>query len=122
MKEEKVTVDELAAKLDRFGYDFDPYGYMDNVSSREEGIAQIKGDLLRGNLSGYREYLQEVVEEEGEFAQEAADLLDMMDRYERPEWLSVQEKQSILNRIAEITGSGKVPQKGKGIPAKEEVR
>lgn len=122
MKEEKVTVDELAAKLDQFGYDFDPYGYMDNVSSREEGIAQIKGDLLRGNLSGYREYLQEVVEEEGEFAQEAADLLDMMDRYERPEWLSVQEKQSILNRIAEITGSGKVPQKGKGIPAKEEVR
>jgi hypothetical protein len=122
MKEEKVTVDELAAKLDQFGYDFDPYGYMDNVSSREEGIAQIKGDLLGGNLSGYREYLQEVVEEEGEFAQEAADLLDMMDRYERPEWLSVQEKQSILNRIAEITGSGKVPQKGKGIPAKEEVR
>ena len=122
MKEEKVTVDELAAKLDQFGYDSDPYGYMDNVSSREEGIAQIKGDLLRGNLSGYREYLQEVVEEEGEFAQEAADLLDMMDRYERPEWLSVQEKQSILNRIAEITGSGKVPQKGKGIPAKEEVR
>lgn len=122
MKEEKVTVDELAAKLDQFGYDFDPYGYMDNVSSREEGIAQIKGDLLRGNLSGYREYLQEVVEEEGEFAQEAADLLDMMDRYERPEWLSVQEKQSILNRIAEITGNGKVPQKGKGIPAKEEVR
>lgn len=122
MKEEKVTVDELAAKLDQFGYDFDPYGYMDNVSSREEGIAQIKGDLLRGNLSGYREYLQEVVEEEGEFAQEAAGLLDMMDRYERPEWLSVQEKQSILNRIAEITGSGKVPQKGKGIPAKEEVR
>ena len=122
MKEEKVTVDELAAKLDQFGYDFDPYGYMDNVSSREEGIAQIKGDLLRGNLSGYREYLQEVVEEEGEFAQEAADLLDMMDRYERPEWLSVQEKQSILNRIAEITGSGKVPQKGKGISAKEEVR
>ena len=122
MKEEKVTVDELAAKLDQFGYDFDPYGYMDNVSSREEGIAQIKGDLLRGNLSGYREYLQEVVEEEGEFAQEAAYLLDMMDRYERPEWLSVQEKQSILNRIAEITGSGKVPQKGKGIPAKEEVR
>ena len=122
MKEEKVTVDELAAKLDQFGYDFDPYGYMDNVSSREEGIAQIKGDLLRGNLSGYREYLQEVVEEEGEFAQEAADVLDMMDRYERPEWLSVQEKQSILNRIAEITGSGKVPQKGKGIPAKEEVR
>lgn len=122
MKEEKVTVDELAAKLDQFGYDFDPYGYMDNVSSREEGIAQIKGDLLRGNLSGYREYLQEVVEEEGEFAQEAADLLDMMDRYERPEWLSVQEKQSILNRIAEITGSGKVPQKEKGIPAKEEVR
>ena len=122
MSEERVTVDELAAKLDQFGYDFDPYGYMDSVSSREEGIAQIKGDLLRGNLSGYREYLQKVVEEEGEFAQEAADLLDLMDRYERPGRLSVQEKQSILDRIAEITGSGTVPEKGKAIPAKEEAR
>jgi len=122
MSEERVTVDELAAKLDQFGYDFDPYGYMDSAGSREEGIAQIKGDLLRGNLSGYREYLQEVVEEEGEFAQEAADLLDLMDRYEKPGRLSVQERQSILSRIAEIAGSGTVTEKGKGIPAREEMR
>ena len=41
MKEENVTLDELAAKLDQFGYDFDPYGYMDAVETREEGFAQI---------------------------------------------------------------------------------
>ena len=40
MSSENVTIDELAAGLDQFGYDFDPYGYMDEVSSREEGFAQ----------------------------------------------------------------------------------
>ena len=55
MKDEKVTLDELVAKLDQFGYDFDPYGYMDAVDSREEGFAQIKEELQQGKLSGYRE-------------------------------------------------------------------
>lgn len=122
MNNEKVTVDELAAGLDQFGYDFDPYGYMDEVSSREEGFAQIKGELLKGNFSGYREYLQEVVEEEGEFSPEAADLLDLMDRYENQGKVSVQQKQSILDRIDEISKNKQAPEKRKLISSKEEVR
>ena len=81
-----------------------------------------KAIFSEGTSPATGEYLQEVVEEEGEFAQEAADLLDLMDRYEKPGRLSVQEKQSILDQIAEITGSGKVPEKGKRVPAKEEAR
>ena len=42
MKEGNVTLDELAAKLDQFGYDFDPYGYMDAVETREEYYVIIK--------------------------------------------------------------------------------
>lgn len=122
MNNKKVTVDELAAGLDQFGYDFDPYGYMDEVSSREEGFAQIKGELLKGNLSGYRDYLQEVVEEEGEFSPEAADLLDLMDRYENQGKVSVQQKQSILDRIDEISKNKQAPEKRKLISSKEEVR
>jgi hypothetical protein len=122
MSSENVTIDELAAGLDQFGYDFDPYGYMDEVSSREEGFAQIKGELLKGNLSGYRDYLQEVVEEEGEFALEAEDLLDLMDRYEKQGKLSVQQKLFILDRIDEISKNKPTPEKGKLISSKEEVR
>lgn len=122
MSSENVTIDELAAGLDQFGYDFDPYGYMDEVSSREEGFVQIKGELLKGNLSGYRDYLQEVVEDEGEFAPEAADLLDLMNRYENQGKLSVQQKQSVLDRIDEISKNKLAPEKGKLISSKEEVR
>ena len=42
MKEGNVTLDELATKLDQFGYDFDPYGYMDAVETREEYYVIIK--------------------------------------------------------------------------------
>jgi len=122
MSEEKVTLDELAAKLDQFGYDFDPYGYMDAVSSREEGFEQIREELRQGKLSGYREYLQEVLDEEGEFAGEAEQLLDLMDRYESRGRLTVQEKQSILARIDELSKSKPVLEKGKEVLAKEEMR
>jgi hypothetical protein len=57
MKEGNVTLDELAAKLDQFGYDFDPYDYMDAVETREEGFEQIREELPKGHLSGFREYL-----------------------------------------------------------------
>ncbi|MEE8886132.1 MAG: hypothetical protein SOI56_06130 [Eubacteriales bacterium] len=122
MKEERVTVDELAGKLNQFGYDFDPYGYADSVDSMEEGFAQIRGELLKGNLSGYREYLQEVAEEKGEFAQEAEELLDLMDRYENRGRLSRQEKQSILDRIDELSRKKPALEKGKAVPAKEAER
>lgn len=122
MKDEKVTLDELAAKLDQFGYDFDPYGYTDAVETRVEGFAQIREDLHKGTLSGYREYLQEVVAEEGEFATEAKDLLDLMDRYENRGKLTREEKQSILDRINELSKQKPTLPKEGLVPIKEEAR
>jgi hypothetical protein len=122
MKDEKVTLDELVAKLDQFGYDFDPYGYMDAVDSREEGFAQIKEELQQGKLSGYREYLQEVRDEGDEFAGEAKEILDLMDRYENQRRLPEQDKQSILARIDELLESKPAMVNAKAVLAKEEAR
>lgn len=122
MKDEMVTLDALAAKLEQFGYDFDPYEYMDSVETREEGLAQIREDLRQGNFSGYREYLQEVAEDGEDFAPEAEQLLDMMDRYENRARLSVEDKQSILAWIDELSKSKPILEKGKVVLAKEEVR
>ena len=122
MKDEKVTLDELVAKLDQFGYDFDPYGYMDSVDSREEGFAQIKEELQQGKLSGYREYLQEVRDEGDEFAGEAKEILDLMDRYENQRRLPEQDKQSILARIDELLESKPAMVNAKAVLAKEEAR
>lgn len=122
MKDEDVTLDELAAKLDQFGYDFDPYGYMDAVETRDEGFAQIREDLHKGNLSGYREYLQEVVAEEGDFAMEARNLLDLMDRYENRGKLTREEKLSILERIDELSKQKTALPKDGLVPVKEEAR
>lgn len=122
MNDENVTLDELAAKLDQFGYDFDPYGYMDAVETREEGFAQIREELHKGNLSGYREYLQEVVAEEGDFATEARDLLDLMDCYENRGKLTQEEKQSILDRIGELSKQKPALSKDRLAPVKEEAR
>ena len=122
MKDEKVTLDELVAKLDQFGYDFDPYGYMDAVDSREEGFAQIKEELQQGKLSGYREYLQEVRDEGDEFAGEAKEILDLMDRYENQRRLPEQDKQSIRARIDELLESKPAMVNAKAVLAKEEAR
>ena len=122
MKDEKVTLDELVAKLDQFGYDFDPYGYMDAVDSREEGFAQVKEELQQGKLSGYREYLQEVRDEGDEFAGEAKEILDLMDRYENQRRLPEQDKQSILARIDELLESKPAMVNAKAVLAKEEAR
>ena len=122
MKEGNVTLDELAAKLDQFGYDFDPYGYMDAVETREEGFEQIREELRKGHLSGFREYLKEIVEEEGDFAGEAEDILRLMDRYESRGKLTHEQKRSILDRIEELSKHKPALAKENCVFAKEDTR
>lgn len=60
-------IDHLAADLDQYALDRDPYDYHDAVDSREEGFGQIWEQLKRGELSGIRESIrQDLVETEGE--------------------------------------------------------
>ena len=122
MKEGNVTLDELAAKLDQFGYDFDSYGYMDAVETREEVFEQIREELRKGHIPGFREYLKEVVEEEGNFAGEAEDILRLMDRYESRGKLTHEQKQSILDRIEELSKHKPAPAKESCMLVKEDMR
>ena len=59
-------IDRLAADLDQYALDRDPYGYQDAVENREDGIGQIREQLEKGELSGIRESIrQDLVETEG---------------------------------------------------------
>lgn len=75
---------KLAARLDEFADDFDPYGYRDEVEDREENIRSIARDIENGDLSGMKEMLQYAIEEETQ-AQEAAALLEQLTAYEKSE-------------------------------------
>ncbi len=60
-------IDQLAADLDQYVLDRDPYEYQDAVDSREEGFGQIREQLEKGELSGIQESIrQDLVETEGE--------------------------------------------------------
>ena len=59
--EEKVPAPEeihgLAAALDQFGEDFDPYEYMDTVEDKEQNIRDTEAMLLAGKTDGLKNYL-----------------------------------------------------------------
>ncbi len=74
-KEEKAG--RLAAELDQFAMDVDPYGYADSVDDREAAVADLKEQLMKADNSvlGIKDYLQEMIEEGGEEASQAQELL-----------------------------------------------
>lgn len=82
LKEKENDIDkeaeELAVKLDEFGFDYDYYGYMDAVDDREIAVLQNKETLLTGDgVKGMIGYLEEVVAEIDidEYTQRAKDLI-----------------------------------------------
>jgi len=75
-----VYVDEaakLAAEIDRFSSDFDPYEYKDTVDNWELQVQNIAADIRNGNSSDYKKYLGEVVSKSDniEDVRKAAELL-----------------------------------------------
>ena len=60
---------DLAVKLDNFIYDYDTYGYMDNMEvgeTREDAVNNIVGDILKGEVSGYLPMLNDIITDSGE--------------------------------------------------------
>ena len=78
------TAQKLAAELDSFAYDFDPYGYGDEVDDRDVAVDDLKNQLLAGDprVQGMKEYLREVTEERGEYADRAGTLLSEISDFE----------------------------------------
>lgn len=46
-------------------YDFDPYGYQDQVEDRAAQVETIAADLDSGNAEYITDYLKEIVQEQG---------------------------------------------------------
>ncbi|HCK88425.1 MAG TPA: helicase, partial [Erysipelotrichaceae bacterium] len=71
----------LAADIDSFAYEYDPYSYQDNVDDREANVRQIIDQLEREAEGGYRAYLNSFIEEGADAAavSEARALLARLD-------------------------------------------
>ena len=81
-----VYVDEaakLAAEIDRFSRDFDPYEYSDTVDNWEVQVQNIATDIRSGKSADYKKYLSDVVSESDniEDVRKAAELLVKLAEY-----------------------------------------
>jgi hypothetical protein len=81
-----VYVDEaakLAAEIDRFSSDFDPYEYKDTVDNWEVQVQNIADDIRNGKSADYKKYLGAVVAESDniEDVRKAAELLVKLAEY-----------------------------------------
>ena len=60
---------DLAVKLDNFIYDYDTYGYMDNMEvgeTREDAVKNIVSNIMKGTVSGYLPTLNDIITDCGE--------------------------------------------------------
>ena len=93
---DKDPMDELAAKLDRFAEDFDPYEYGDSVDDKEVFFDSIKKDLSDGNTEPYHEFLNSVIEDgrDETAVEEAKALKDELNKV-------VPKKESVLDQLSQ---------------------
>ena len=84
----------LAAALDRFSAEQDPYEYQDQVADSEEHVRQIVKDLKKGQMNGYADFLTMVVDEsqDRETVSSAKVLLNLLEQMKSPVRESVLEK------------------------------
>ena len=99
-------IERLAADIDQFAFDYDPYEYRDTVDDRETALRELTASLQDGDAQGVRKWLQDIAEDEpGEWTAEAAALLNRLEQLvpERDTPTQVQETQepSIRYYVAE---------------------
>ena len=83
-------IEQLAADIDQFSFDYDPYEYRDTVDDRETALRELTASLQDGDAQGVRKWLQDIAEDDpGEWTAEAVALLDRLDQL-------VPEKEAIL--------------------------
>ena len=79
---ERDPIEQLAADIDQFTFDYDPYEYRNNADSREDALHELTATLRSGDASGVREWLQNIVnkDEPDETTQKAAELMGRLDQ------------------------------------------
>ena len=103
---ERDPIEQLAADIDQFSFDYDTYEYRDHVDNREDALRELTAALRSGDASGVRDWLQEFSEESepGEAATKAAELLDRLDHLvpvAEPEQLTEPEPDPNLLKMAD---------------------
>ena len=79
---QRDPIEQLAADIDQFSFDYDTYEYRDQVDNREDALRELTDALRSGDASGVRDWLQEFADENepGEAAAKAAELLDRLEQ------------------------------------------
>ena len=75
-------IEQLAADIDQFSFDYDTYEYRDQVDNREDALRELTAALRGGDVNSVRDWLQEFADENepGEAVTKAAELLDRLDQ------------------------------------------
>ena len=103
---ERDPIEQLAADIDQFTFDYDPYEYRNNADSREDALHELTATLRSGDASGVREWLQNIVNEDepDETTQKAAELMERLDQLVpglEPEQLNEPEPDPNLVKMAD---------------------
>ena len=79
---QRDTIEQLAADIDQFSFDYDTYEYRDQVDNREDALRELTATLRSGDVNSVRDWLQEFADENerGEAATKAAELLDRLEQ------------------------------------------
>ena len=75
-------IEQLAADIDQFSFDYDPYEYRDTVDDRDEALENLTASLRNSDADGVRKWLQDIVNEDelGENVEKAAGLLERLNQ------------------------------------------
>ena len=81
-KPERDPIEQLAADIDQFSFDYDTYEYRDRVDDREEALRELTAALHDGDSDGIRDWLREFADENepGEASEKAMELLERLDQ------------------------------------------
>lgn len=101
----EFETDDLAHRLEKFGYEYDPFGYGDNYTNRQEGFEEIKRGLIENRIPRIKIFLKEIIfNDDTENVLKAQELLICMEEYER-KYFPAEEKNSVLQKLQRIKGS-----------------
>ena len=105
-KPERDPIEQLAADIDQFSFDYDTYEYRDRVDDREEALRELTTALHGGDSDGIRDWLREFADENepGEANEKAMELLERLDQLvpmAEPEQLDEPEPDPNLVKMAD---------------------
>lgn len=83
----QMSVEQLAAAIDDFAFDFDTYEYHDRVDDREAAVNEIARNIRNQNVGPMKEWLQSIVDEDEipENVAQAKKLIGELERFEAPQ-------------------------------------